>query len=110
MRGPADAALAARLRELKDHCGISCRQLGEAIGVSNAAAYRYLDGKIHVPADRLPLMARAFGCAIGDLFARVGSPLPKAVRRSARRRRDETSTLSRSEAAAGTPAADAGSP
>ena len=85
MRGPPDAMLATRLRELKDHRGISCRQLGEAIGISNAAAFRYFSGSTHVPAELLPAMARAFNCSIGDMFMPPGAPLPKAVRRSARR-------------------------
>ena len=72
MRGIPDPTLAARLRELKTHCGISCRQLGEALGCSTAAASRYLTGAVHIPADRLPQLAQAFGCEIGDLFMPVG--------------------------------------
>ena len=54
MRGIPDPTLAARLRELKTHCGISCRQLGEALSCSTAAASRLLGPAVHIPADRLP--------------------------------------------------------
>ncbi len=76
MRGKPDTALAARLREIKDHCQVSYQRLGVAIGVNNATVFRYLNGTIRIPADRLSLIARAFGCDVRYLHMPFGSPLP----------------------------------
>ena len=78
MRGKPDAMLAARLRELKDFRNLSYQQLGNAIGVSKVSVFEYLNGTIRIPADRLPHLANALDCTVGDLFMPPGSPLPKA--------------------------------
>ena len=75
-----NAALAARLRELKDLCDLSYQELGDAIGITRYAAFEYLDAKIRIPADRLAALAAAFGCDVRYLLMPPGSPLPKVVR------------------------------
>ena len=84
MRGKPDAALASRIRELKDHCSLSYQQLADAIGVSNSTAHGYANGRIHIPADRLLSMTEAFGCAIRHLCMPPGSPLPQHAARERR--------------------------
>lgn len=87
MRGKPSPALAARIRELKDRRDLSYRELGAAVGVTKTTAMRYANGTIHVPADRLALIARAFGCDVRCLFMVPGSPLPKARKRQRSQRR-----------------------
>lgn len=82
MRGKPDCALAARLRELKNVAEPSYQDIADAIGVSKSAVHQYLTGKIHIPAERLPLFARAFGCPQRYTRMRPGAPLPKRKRRA----------------------------
>jgi transcriptional regulator with XRE-family HTH domain len=74
MRGQPDATLAAHICELQASRRLSFKQFGTAIGVSKATAFRYARGVIHIPAERLPLIASALGCSIADLMSADDPP------------------------------------
>lgn len=57
-----------RIRELRQARGLTQLQLGMAVGVSKPAVCRWENGVAMPRAELLPVLARALGCSIDELF------------------------------------------
>jgi len=86
MKGPVDLRIARRLGELRRHAKLSQAELATAIGVSQNTISGYEKGAFHIPADRLPDLARAMSCTVHDMMMTPGSPLPRLTFQPKRRR------------------------
>ena len=58
-----------RLRELRKAKGLTMKELGEAIGVTESAVGLYENGRRKPDYEKLQLIARTLGCSIDELFA-----------------------------------------
>lgn len=59
-----------RIKELREAAGISQAELVRAMGVDQAAVFRWENGQTMPRAAKLPQLADLLGCSIDDLFGR----------------------------------------
>lgn len=65
-----------RIKELREAAGLSQADVVRAMGVDQAAVFKWENGISMPRAAKLPLLADLFGCSIDDLFGR-GAPGPE---------------------------------
>jgi transcriptional regulator with XRE-family HTH domain len=66
-----------RLREIRIDRKLTQAKIAKHIGVTESQVQFYEKGRNMPPADRLARIVRALCCEMSDLFAAVGSPMPK---------------------------------
>ena len=79
-----DARLAERLRQVRQHRGISQGKIARTIGVSVGSIQNYERARVAITTDRLHQLARVLQCEPADLLAEPGSAPPRYYRRGAR--------------------------
>ena len=82
-----DPAAGQRLSEIRQHRGISQRELAKAIAVTVGTIQGYEHARIAITATRLEQLARALQCETADLAMRPGAPLPRYLYHYRGRRR-----------------------
>lgn len=65
-----------RIKELREAAGLSQADVVRAMGVDQAAVFKWENGLAMPRAAKLPMLADLFGCSIDDLFGRE-SPGPE---------------------------------
>ena len=80
-----DPAAGQRLSEIRQHRGISQRELAKAIAVTVGTIQGYEHARIAITATRLEQLARALQCETADLAMPPGAPLPRYRFHSRRR-------------------------
>lgn len=85
-----------RLREIRQHRGMSQRLLARSIDVSVGTVQNYERGRALISADRLDQLAHALRCQPAELLQRPGSSLPKY--RFGAQRKDVSQELQRQNA------------
>lgn len=73
----ADPQAGARLRQIRQHRGMSQRLLARTISVSVGTIQNYERGRVAITTDRLMQFARALQCEPADLLHPPGSPAPR---------------------------------
>lgn len=63
-----------RLREFRERLGLTLEGMAERTGVSVSQLSRWEAAKSNIPSERLPALAAAYECRIGDIFADDDSP------------------------------------
>ena len=77
MKGPVNAKLAQRLRELREHSKLSQHAVTKAIGTAHQTISQYEKAAIHIPIERAAEMMRVMGFALRHLTEEgPGAPLP----------------------------------
>ena len=59
-----------RIKELREAAGLSQADVVRAMGVNQAAVFRWEIGETMPRASKLPALADLFGCSIDELFGR----------------------------------------
>ena len=58
-----------KIKELRKKAGISQRQLATSIGYKHQSTVAMIEsGQRKIPADKIPILAKALHCEISDLF------------------------------------------
>lgn len=57
-----------RLKEFRKRLGLSLEQMAERSGFSESQLSRWEAGVSNIPSERLPLLAKAYECRVGDIF------------------------------------------
>jgi DNA-binding XRE family transcriptional regulator len=65
---PLDVMVGARIRILRNHCGMSQGELAGKIGVTFQQVQKYEKGSNRVGAGRLSRIASVLGVSVGELF------------------------------------------
>lgn len=65
-----------RLNALRKRAKLSQQQIADELGVSTAQISRWENGENNIPSERLPLIARAYVCRIGEIFEDMDIPAP----------------------------------
>lgn len=65
-----------RIRALRERMGMTAVQLGDAVGVTFQAVYKWERGEAAPSADKLPALADALHCTIDALYGREPPTLP----------------------------------
>ena len=73
----ANPQVGQRLRQIREHRGISQGLLARLIDVSIGTIQNYEHGRVRITADRLEQLAQALQCQVIDLLMPPGSSLPK---------------------------------
>lgn len=73
----ANPQVGQRLRQVREHRGMSQGLLARTIGVAIGTIQSYERGRIRITADRFDQLARALQCEVIDLLMPPGSALPK---------------------------------
>lgn len=63
-----------RLKEFRDRLGMTLEDMAERSGFSISQLSRWESGNNNIPSERLPDLARAYECRIGDVFEEDDSP------------------------------------
>jgi transcriptional regulator with XRE-family HTH domain len=63
-----------RLRVFRERLGLSLEKMAERTSVSVSQLSRWEAGKSNIPSERLPALAAAYECRIGDIFDDDDSP------------------------------------
>lgn len=63
-----------RLKEFRG--GMTLEDMAERSGFSVSQLSRWESGKNNIPSDRLPALAEAYGCRIGEIFDVITAPTP----------------------------------
>jgi transcriptional regulator with XRE-family HTH domain len=77
-----DAVIGKRIAQIREHRLMTQAALGEALGVSKHAIYRFENGHRRITVEVLEHMSRALRCKMKDLRmdpADVGPPLVRAA-------------------------------
>ena len=72
-----DAAVGARIRNLRLRSGLSQTEVGEQVGVSFQQIQKYEKGTNRVSAGRLAQLAKLFGVSIAAFYSEVAAHLPE---------------------------------
>lgn len=57
-----------RIRELRERRGLVRVQVADALGVTQAAVYKWESGRASPSADKLPALAEVLNCTIDELY------------------------------------------
>lgn len=57
-----------RLRELRKAAGLTQTQVAEKVGVTQGTVAEWENGGCYPSVTKLPELARAFNCTVGDLY------------------------------------------
>jgi transcriptional regulator with XRE-family HTH domain len=71
-----DAAIGARLAEVRRRCGLTQRQLAKAVGVQLTTVQNWERGRTRLSAKRLAALANALHCQPIDLLMLPGTGMP----------------------------------
>ena len=63
-----------RLKDFRDRMGLTLEDMAERAKVSVSQLSRWESGNNNIPSERLPELARAYECRIGDIFEEDESP------------------------------------
>lgn len=74
--GPCDLrGMHTRLKEHRKRAKLTLEQMAEKAGVSVSQLSRWESGGNNIPSERLPQLARAYGCSVGEIFDEI-APVP----------------------------------
>jgi transcriptional regulator with XRE-family HTH domain len=63
-----------RLREFRKRLGLTLDEMAERAGFSTSQLSRWEAGSSNIPSERLPDLAKAYECRVGDIFTDDDSP------------------------------------
>lgn len=81
-RKARDGHAGERLRQIREHRGLSQGKAAKAIGVSVGTIQNYERGRVAITTDRLQQLARALQCEPADLLQPPNSAVPRYRYRS----------------------------
>lgn len=67
---------ANRLKELRKSAGLTQQEVADASGFSVPQISRWETGADSIPSSRLPALAAAYRCSIGEIFEAAAAPRP----------------------------------
>jgi DNA-binding transcriptional regulator YiaG len=74
---PIDPTIGKRLRELREHRGVSQQELGKAIGVTAGTIQHWERRRCAIGTVYLAALARALQCEDHDLLMEPATPMPR---------------------------------
>lgn len=70
-------SIGVRIKQIREQKGMSCSALAERVGLSAQSMWQWEQGMRGKTCERLPLIAKALGCSIDDLFPEMdAAPSP----------------------------------